>query len=53
MCDYHVRIFLEDTDAGGIVYHAKYLHFLERARSLYLESLGYDHFKMVKENQLY
>src|SRR3546814_20954409 len=30
---YPVRVFYEDTDAGGIVYHARYLHFAERARS--------------------
>ena len=28
-----VRVYYEDTDAGGIVYHARYLHFLERART--------------------
>lgn len=34
------RVYWEDTDAGGVVYHARYLHFLERARSDWLASLG-------------
>ena len=28
-----VRVYYEDTDAGGVVYHARYLHFYERART--------------------
>lgn len=35
-----VRVYWEDTDAGGVVYHASYLHFLERARSEWLRALG-------------
>jgi len=35
-----VRIYYEDTDAGGVVYHARYLHLLERARTEWLRSLG-------------
>jgi len=34
------RIYLEDTDAQGIVYHANYLRYFERGRSEFLESLG-------------
>ena len=37
---YPVRVYYEDTDAGGIVYHARYLHFAERARSEMLRCLG-------------
>lgn len=37
------RVYYEDTDAGGIVYHAKYLHFAERGRTEFLRALGYDH----------
>lgn len=37
-----VRIYYEDTDAGGIVYHAGYLRFLERGRSDHLRLLGID-----------
>ena len=35
------RVYWEDTDAGGVVYHARYLHFFERARSDWLLSLGF------------
>lgn len=35
-----IRVYWEDTDAGGVVYHAGYLRFLERARSEWLRSLG-------------
>ncbi|QEE23812.1 tol-pal system-associated acyl-CoA thioesterase [Rhodanobacter glycinis] len=35
-----VRVYWEDTDAGGVVYHASYLCFLERARSEWLRALG-------------
>ena len=37
-----VRIYWEDTDAGGVVYHARYVAFLERARSEWLRALGVD-----------
>jgi acyl-CoA thioester hydrolase len=37
---YPVRIFYEDTDAGGIVYYARYLHFAERARTEILRLAG-------------
>jgi tol-pal system-associated acyl-CoA thioesterase len=35
-----LRVYFEDTDAGGIVYHASYLRFMERARTELLRSLG-------------
>ena len=35
-----VRVYYEDTDAGGIVYYANYLKFAERARTEYIRSLG-------------
>ena len=35
-----VRIYYEDTDFSGLVYHARYLHFLERGRTDYLRCLG-------------
>ncbi|QAU25035.1 tol-pal system-associated acyl-CoA thioesterase [Dyella sp. M7H15-1] len=40
--DWPVRVYWEDTDAGGVVYHASYLRFLERARTEWLRSLGVD-----------
>ena len=36
-----VRVYYEDTDAGGVVYHSHYLNFMERARSEWLRSLGF------------
>jgi len=38
-----VRVYFENTDAGGAVYHAEYLKFLERARTEWLRHLGFDH----------
>lgn len=38
-----VRVYYEDTDAAGIVYHAQYLAFAERARTELLRTLGLDH----------
>lgn len=35
------RVYWEDTDAGGVVYHARYLHFLERARTEWLRTAGF------------
>lgn len=39
---YPLRVFYEDTDAGGVVYHANYLRWFERARSDLLDVLGID-----------
>ena len=38
-----LRVYYDDTDAGGIVYYANYLRFAERARTEYLRSVGADH----------
>ena len=37
-----VRVYYEDTDSAGIVYHASFLRFMERARTEWLRSLGFD-----------
>ena len=37
-----VRVYYEDTDAGGLVYHANYLRFMERARTEWLRSKGFE-----------
>lgn len=37
-----IRVYYEDTDAGGIVYHAQYLNFMERARTEFLRTLGFE-----------
>ncbi len=36
-----LRVYIEDTDAGGIVYYVNYLKFMERARTEYMRSLGF------------
>ena len=36
------RIYIEDTDPGGIVYYVNYLKFMERARTEFMRSLGFD-----------
>lgn len=38
-----VRVYYEDTDAGGVVYYANYLRFFERCRTEWLRALGFDH----------
>ncbi|MCG5240352.1 YbgC/FadM family acyl-CoA thioesterase [Azospirillum doebereinerae] len=45
---YPLRVYYEDTDAGGIVYHANYLRFAERARSEMLTLLGFRQTEMAK-----
>jgi acyl-CoA thioester hydrolase len=42
-----VRVYYQDTDAGGVVYHAAYVNFLERARTEWLRKLGFDHRALV------
>ncbi len=37
-----VRVYYEDTDAGGVVYHSQYLNFLERARTEWLRAAGFE-----------
>jgi acyl-CoA thioester hydrolase len=41
-----IRVYYEDTDAGGIVYHAAYLRFAERGRTEFVRNLGIDQQKM-------
>jgi acyl-CoA thioester hydrolase len=47
-----VRVYYEDTDAAGLVYHARYLHFMERARTEMLREAGSDHPKLMAEEGL-
>ena len=42
-----VRIYFEDTDFSGVVYHARYLHFLERGRSDFLRLKGIGHGELM------
>jgi acyl-CoA thioester hydrolase len=45
---YSFRVYYEDTDAGGVVYHANYLRFAERARTEALRDAGIPHAEMVE-----
>ena len=47
-----IRVYYEDTDAGGVVYHARYLHFLERARTEWLRTFGVEQDRMIAEQGL-
>ena len=44
---YNLKVYYEDTDFGGIVYHANYLKYFERARSELIYSLGYSNKKLL------
>ncbi|MFC7367895.1 tol-pal system-associated acyl-CoA thioesterase [Vreelandella zhaodongensis] len=44
-----VRVYMEDTDAGGIVYYVNYLKFMERARSEWLRNLGLNQQALLDE----
>lgn len=46
------RIYWEDTDAGGVVYYANYLKFMERCRTDWLRALGIDQLRLRAERQL-
>jgi acyl-CoA thioester hydrolase len=47
-----VRVYYEDTDAGGVVYYANYLKFMERARTEYLRSLGHEQDKLIINEEI-
>lgn len=47
---YPIRVYYEDTDAGGIVYYANYLKFTERARTEWLRDLGFEQSTFLAEN---
>jgi len=48
---YSARVYYEDTDAGGVVYHARYLHFFERARTEYLRTFNFSQQELLVENK--
>jgi acyl-CoA thioester hydrolase len=50
--EWNVRVYFEDTDSGGVVYHANYLKFMERARTEWLGSLGLNQIKLKKEDKV-
>lgn len=48
-----VRVYYEDTDAGGVVYHANYLRFMERARTEWLREQGYEQDVLREEGLIF
>jgi acyl-CoA thioester hydrolase len=49
---WRIRVYWEDTDAGGVVYHAGYLRFMERARSEWLRARGVEQMRLRAETGL-
>ena len=47
-----VRVYYENTDAAGVVYHGEYLKFLERARTEWLRHLGFDHQGLARTHRV-
>ena len=47
--DWNARVYYEDTNAGGVVYHARYLAFFERARTEMLRAIGISQQKLLQE----
>ncbi|XDA97478.1 tol-pal system-associated acyl-CoA thioesterase [Sulfitobacter sp. LCG007] len=48
-----LRVYYEDTDMGGIVYHANYLRYIERARSDWVRGMGIDQMEMRAEGRVF
>jgi len=47
-----IRVYWEDTDAGGVVYHSQYLNFFERCRTEWLRSIGVHQARMAREDNV-
>jgi acyl-CoA thioester hydrolase len=47
--EWHTRVYYEDTDAGGVVYYANYLKYMERARTEWLRALGVEQDLLAQE----
>ena len=47
-----IRVYYQDTDAGGVVYHSTYLNFLERARYEWLRELGFDVHSLIQVHKV-
>jgi acyl-CoA thioester hydrolase len=45
-----IRVYYEDTDAGGLVYHTNYLKFMERARTEWLRNLGIEQQSLLEQS---
>jgi acyl-CoA thioester hydrolase len=49
---WQVRVYYEDTDAGGVVFYANYLKYMERARTEWLRSTGFEHEQLMNDHGL-
>ncbi len=47
-----IRVYYEDTDAGGVVYHSNYINFFERARTEWLRNLGFEQDQLISKHQV-
>jgi len=47
-----IRVYYEDTDAGGVVFYANYLNFFERSRTEMLRAMGFEQDELIKYQQL-
>ena len=47
-----IRVYYEDTDAGGVVYHSKYINFFERARTELMRHIGYELDELAEKEKL-
>jgi len=50
--EWPVRVYWEDTDAGGVVYHTSYIRYFERGRTEWLRHLGYSQARLAEESRL-
>ena len=48
--EFPIRVYYEDTDAGGVVYHSNYLNFYERARTEYLRDIGFEQDTLLEQD---
>jgi acyl-CoA thioester hydrolase len=48
--EWPLRVYYEDTDAGGVVYHSQYLNFMERARTEWLRAKGFEQDALARED---
>lgn len=49
---HRLKVYFEDTDAGGVVYYANYLRYMERGRSEWLSELGFEQRQLSEEQQV-
>ena len=49
---HNIKVYYEDTDAGGVVYYANYLKFLERARTEALFTIGFNNRKIINTQKM-